>query len=171
MKLLGGFMAKTIQAPGPFLKLMLDKYKLNPFKLAKDIQLSQSAVRLITIGKTKISVPVALRLAKYFNTNPEYWLVLQMRYDLAEAAKDKALNKIIKGIPRAKKGAATKEPSKSTDVKAKAKAPAKRGRKPKTASAKTAARPKKAAKSRATGRAKAAGTKAAPRRGRPRKAK
>jgi addiction module HigA family antidote len=157
-------MAKPIQAPGPFLQLMLDKYKLNPFKLAKDIQLSQSAVRLITIGKTKISVPVALRLAKYFNTNPEYWLVLQMRYDLAEAAKDKALNKVIKGISRAKKGSDVKEPSKG--IVAKTKAPVKQGRKPRAASAKTAAMAKKTAKPKA-----AVGVKAASGRGRSRKAK
>jgi addiction module HigA family antidote len=98
-------MPKTLQSPGAFLTLMLEKYKLNPFKLSKDIKLSQSAVRLIAIGKTKISVPVAYRLAKYFNTNAEYWLKMQMTWDLAEASKDKALMGIIKSISRVKKSA------------------------------------------------------------------
>jgi addiction module HigA family antidote len=115
---------------------MLDKYKLNPFKLSKDIKLSQSAVRLISLGKTRISVPVALRLAKYFNTNPEYWLVLQMRYEIAEAQKDKALMDIVRGIPDVKKAAAAekakaaKKTSRATKAAAEKKAPAKRGRKP-----------------------------------------
>lgn len=136
-------MPKSIQAPGPFLALMLEKYKLNPFKLSKEIQLSQSAVRLITLGKTRISVPVALRLAKYFNTNPEYWLTLQMRYDLEEAEKDKALMSVIRGITQAKKGAAAKEKAPAKKPAAGKKAAAgkvtatagKRGRKPAAAKA------------------------------------
>ena len=99
-------MAKELQSPGSFLALMLEKYKLNPFKLSKDIHLSQSAVRLITIGKTKITTPVAMRLAKYFNTNPEFWLAMQMKWDIVEASKDKALVKIIKSISRVTKASA-----------------------------------------------------------------
>ena len=110
-------MAKVLQAPGPFLALMLEKYKLNPFKLSKDIQLSQSAVRLITIGQTKITVPVAMRLAQYFNTNPEFWLAMQMKWDIAEASEDKALMKIIKSIPKVSKGTAASAAKKSATTK------------------------------------------------------
>jgi len=99
-------MAKKLQSPGAFLALMLEKYKLNPFKLSKNIKLSQSAVRLITIGKTKITTPVAMRLAKYFNTNPEFWLAMQMKWDIAEASKDKKLVKIIKSISKVTKASA-----------------------------------------------------------------
>jgi addiction module HigA family antidote len=96
-------MAKKLQAPGAYLTQLLDKYNLNPFKLSKEIKLSQSAVRLITIGKTKISVPVAMRLSKYFSTNPEFWLQMQMKWDIAEASKDKSLTKIVKSITKVKK--------------------------------------------------------------------
>ena len=95
--------SKSLRAPGPFLELMLKKYKLNPSKLSEDIQMSQSAMRLIVIGKIKISVPVALRLAKYFNTNPEFWLAMQMKWEIAEAEKDNDLMKIVKSISVAKK--------------------------------------------------------------------
>ena len=95
--------SKTLQAPGPFLALMLKKNNLNPSKISRDIHLSQSAIRLITLGEIKISVQVAFRLAKYFNTNPEYWLAMQMYWDIAEAEKDKELMKIIKSISKAKK--------------------------------------------------------------------
>ena len=102
---------KTLQSPGAFLTQLLEKHNLNPFKLSKDIHLSQSAVRLIALGETRISVPVALRLAKYFNTNPEFWLSMQMRWDLAEASKDKALGNIIKSISKyTKDPAAGKKP-------------------------------------------------------------
>jgi len=103
----GEIMANAKQSPGSFLALMLEKYRLNPFKLAQDIHLSQSAVRLITLGKTKITTSVAMRLAKYFNTNPEFWLAMQMRWDVAEASKDKALMKVVKNISRVTKGSAS----------------------------------------------------------------
>jgi len=130
-------MAHKLQSPGAFLAIMLEKYNLNPFKLSKDIQLSQSAVRLITIGETKITTPVAMRLAKYFNTNPEFWLAMQMKWDIAEASKDKALAKVIKGISRV-----TKAPAGGSEKKA---ATAKKATKKKTAKKKKTTTKKKAA--------------------------
>ena len=94
-----------LQSPGEYLSNLLEKNNLNPFKLSKDIYLSQSAVRLIALGKTRISVPVALRLAKYFNNNPEFWLTMQMQWDLVEAEKDKDLMGIVKNISEYKKEA------------------------------------------------------------------
>jgi len=106
---------KPVQNPGVYLTNLFDKHNLNPFKVSKEIHLSQSAVRLITLGETRISVPVAMRLAKYFNNNPEFWLDMQMNWDLAEASKDKELTKIVKSISMFKKGevkkpAASKKP-------------------------------------------------------------
>ena len=142
----GAIMSKAVYSPGSFLTLLLEKNKLNPFKLSKDIHLSQSAVRLIVLGKTRISVPVAMRLAKYFNTTPESWLTMQMKWDLAEASKDKALINIVKNIskftkpaaavkkagavrkPAGKKPAVKKTAGKKKPASAKAKKAVKRGR-------------------------------------------
>jgi len=129
---------KPPQSPGVYLTEMLEKHALNPFKLSKDIHLSQSAVRLIALGKTRISVPVALRLAKYFNNNPEFWLTMQMKWDLTEAAKDKELTGIIKTISVYKKE--VKKPA------AKAKRPATKKAAAKKPVAKKAAKPKRPAK-------------------------
>ena len=146
-------MAKTIQSPGSFLTMQLEKHKLNPFRLSKDIQLSQSAVRLIVLGKTRVSVPVAMRLAKYFNTAPEYWLNMQMKWDLNEASRDKDLMKIIRNISKFQKGLsagkkpAVKIPSSAKKPKAKKKATVKAVKKPAAAKTKkTAARGRRAAK-------------------------
>ena len=123
-----------IQSPGIVLKGLLDKYQLNPTALARDIKLSQSAVRQITIEKAKISVSIALRLAKYFGTTAKYWLDIQSAYDLAEAEKDPKLLDVIKTIGKVKAPAsAAKKPA----------APAKKGAKP---AAKGAKAPKPAAK-------------------------
>ena len=110
-------MSKTLQAPGAFFALMLEKYNLNPFKISKDIHLSQPVVRLLALGKTKITTPIAMRLAKYFNTNPEFWLAMQMKWDVAEASKDKSLMKIVKSISRVTKGTASGGGEKTVSVK------------------------------------------------------
>ena len=97
-------MSKIIQSPGEFISNMLDKYRIPVLKFSKDISISQSAANLVVKGKTRISVPMAIKLAKYFNTNPEYWLKMQMDWDLAEAARDKKLMDSAKKISKFEKG-------------------------------------------------------------------
>ncbi|GHV95461.1 hypothetical protein AGMMS50293_17810 [Spirochaetia bacterium] len=135
-------MPKTILSPGTMLKTMLKKYQLTCTSLAKDIKVSYAMLRLITNDQAKISIPAAAKLAKYFNTVPEYWLVAQMKYDLAGAAKDKSLQKTIKSIPKVAK-----------PVKTKAKAKAKAAPKQKRGKA-APARGRRTAKSSATRRGK-----------------
>jgi addiction module HigA family antidote len=101
-------MPKQLQSPGTTLTLLLRSYQMNPTSLSKQIKLSQATVRLLTLDKTRVSVSAAMRLAKFFNTKPEYWLNLQNQYDLARAASNAKLKKIINSIPTAKKPAAAK---------------------------------------------------------------
>jgi addiction module HigA family antidote len=96
-------MAKSKQTPGSVLSLLLDEYQLNPNSLAKALNLSQSAVRQVITGKTKISVPTALRLSKFFGETPDYWLDLQRTVDLNEASNDAELQSILQGITKVKK--------------------------------------------------------------------
>jgi addiction module HigA family antidote len=79
-------MAKqTAKIPGVVLqKSFLDEYGLTPARVAQDTGLSQSAIRQILTGRTRISLNVAVRLAKYFGNTFQYWLDLQTQYDLAE---------------------------------------------------------------------------------------
>jgi len=96
------------QTPATVLQSLMDEYQLNPFSLAKAINLSNSAVRLLVIGKSKVTVPTALRLAKFFGQTPAFWLDLQREADISEASKDKELQDTLKNIQKAKKPAATK---------------------------------------------------------------
>jgi addiction module HigA family antidote len=98
------------QTPADALQTFMEDYQVTPAGLAKTIGLSQSGVRQIAIGKTGITVPAALRLAKYFGTTPDYWINLQTVKDLADAAKDPKLSAILKAIPKAKKPVAGKMP-------------------------------------------------------------
>jgi antitoxin HigA-1 len=96
------------QTPASVLQSLMDEYQLNPFSLAKAINLSNSAVRLLVIGKSKVTVPTALRLAKFFGQTPAFWLDIQREADISEASKDKELQDTLKAIPKAKKPAAPK---------------------------------------------------------------
>jgi addiction module HigA family antidote len=96
-------MPKSSITPGSVLKNLMDEYQLSPAKLAKEVSMSQSAIRQIVIGQTRITIPVALRFAKYFNTAPAYWIDLQTNAGLVEAAKDAKLSAIIKAIQKGKK--------------------------------------------------------------------
>jgi addiction module HigA family antidote len=96
-------MAKTKQSPGSLLLDLLDKYGLNCNRLSKEIKCSQTALRLISLDKSRITTSIALRLAKFFGTKPEFWLLAQMEYDLSAAEKNKTLNKVLKTISKAKK--------------------------------------------------------------------
>jgi len=125
-------MAKE-QSPGVVFKGYVDQYNLTAAKVAEDIKLSQSSIRLLIGGKLKISVPIALRLAKYFGTKAEYWINLQNAYELTETVKNPKLAAILKGIPHAKKQeakkAAAKKSAKKAPKKAAAKKPAKKAKK------------------------------------------
>jgi len=102
-------MPKTKQTPGSLLLDYLDKYNLNCNRLSREIKCSQTALRLISLDKSRITTSIAVRLAKFFSTNPEFWLNAQMEYDLAKAAVNKSLAKQLKGISKADKSAGGKK--------------------------------------------------------------
>ncbi|WP_461248822.1 HigA family addiction module antitoxin, partial [Treponema sp. R6D11] len=77
---------------------LIDRNGLNCNRVAKNIKCSQTALRLISLDKSRITASVAVRLAKYFNTKPEYWLLTQMKYDLVKVAGNKNLNKKLMNI-------------------------------------------------------------------------
>jgi len=93
-------MAKTKQSPGTLLLELIEKYNLNCNRVSKEIKCSQTALRLISLDKSRITTSIAVRLAKYFGTKPEFWLLAQMDYDLKKAANNKTLIKALKGISK-----------------------------------------------------------------------
>ncbi|MDR1899973.1 MAG: HigA family addiction module antidote protein [Treponema sp.] len=123
-------------APGTVLKeKFIDKYQLNPSQLAKALGLSQSAVRNITINKAKITLPIALRLAKYFQTKENYWIDLQNAYDLAALKEDKKFAAVLGKVKTAQMPEKKAETKKADAKKAPA-VKAKKARKPVAAAAK-----------------------------------
>jgi addiction module HigA family antidote len=103
---------QAVLVPGTVLKeSFLDKYQISVAKLSDDIGLSPSAIRQIINNKLKISIIIALKLAKYFDTPVKYWIDIQNAYELSELDKDAALTDSLKKIPKAKKAPPAKKPA------------------------------------------------------------
>ena len=84
--------------PGDILmEEFLKPMQLSQNRLAIEIKVPPRRIYEIVLGKRKITPDTALRLAKYFNMSPEFWLGLQMGYDL-DIATDTLRDKIYKEV-------------------------------------------------------------------------
>lgn len=69
--------------PGEILQEeFLSPLNLSQYRVAKDIDVPARRINEIVHGKRAISADTALRLGKYFNVSPQFWLNLQSHYDL-----------------------------------------------------------------------------------------
>lgn len=55
---------------------------LSQNRLAIDIGVPARRINEIVLGKRRVSADTALRLGRYFEMSPQFWLGLQMDYDL-----------------------------------------------------------------------------------------
>lgn len=55
---------------------------------ARALRVPMNRISAIVNGKGAITVDTAMRLARYFGTSPQYWLNLQVAYDLEAAAQE-----------------------------------------------------------------------------------
>ncbi|MFO7890319.1 MAG: HigA family addiction module antitoxin [bacterium] len=84
--------------PGEILmKEFLKPMGLSQNKVALDIRVPARRINEIVLGKRSITPDTALRLAKYFHMSPQFWLGLQMDYDL-DVAEDRFAEKIEKEV-------------------------------------------------------------------------
>jgi addiction module HigA family antidote len=71
--------------PGEFIELQyLEPLAMTPDELAR--RLKSSAILQVLKRKRGITADLALRLAKLFRTNAEFWMNVQNHYDLRTAA-------------------------------------------------------------------------------------
>ncbi len=74
--------------PGTILlEEFLQPMNLSQYRLAKDTSVPARRINEIVHGKRSITADTALRLGKFFNMTPQFWMNLQSRYDL-EVAED-----------------------------------------------------------------------------------
>ncbi len=74
--------------PGTILlEEFLQPMGISQYRLAKDTNVPPRRINEIVHGKRSITADTALRLGKFFNMTPQFWMNLQSRYDL-EVAED-----------------------------------------------------------------------------------
>lgn len=84
--------------PGEILfEELLKPMNLSQNRLALAIRVPPRRINEIVQGKRRITADTALRLAKYFNMSPQFWLGLQMDYDL-DVAEDELAGRLDKEI-------------------------------------------------------------------------
>ncbi len=66
----------------------LKPLELSQNRLALDIRVPARRINEIVHGKRRVTADTALRLARYFNMTPQFWLGLQMDYDIDIAEDD-----------------------------------------------------------------------------------
>lgn len=71
----------------------IEGFGITQHKLAVSIGVPPRRINEIVHGKRAITADTALRLGKYFQVEPQFWLNLQSRYDL-DVAKDRLADQI-----------------------------------------------------------------------------
>ncbi len=79
------------------LEEFLKPMELSQNRLALDIRVPARRINEIVHGKRRITADTALRLARYFGMSPQFWLGLQMDYDL-DVASDQLSDRLEKEV-------------------------------------------------------------------------
>lgn len=86
--------------PGEILlEEFLKPMKLSQNRLARDIGVSPRRINEIVLGKRGITAETALRLSRYFGMSAEFWMGLQMDYEL-DTESDRVGARIKTEVPR-----------------------------------------------------------------------
>jgi addiction module HigA family antidote len=70
---------------------------ISQYRLAKDIGLQPTRINQIAKGKAGVSAETALRLGRYFQMTPQFWMNLQSQYEL-ETAQDRLAGRLEKEV-------------------------------------------------------------------------
>ncbi|MEM9947345.1 MAG: HigA family addiction module antitoxin [Cyanobacteria bacterium P01_D01_bin.36] len=76
---------KPIHPGEVLLEEFLKPMNLSQNKMALALRVPARRINEIVLGKRRITADTALRLARYFEMSPRFWLGLQMDYDLDTA--------------------------------------------------------------------------------------
>lgn len=71
--------------PGEILREDLYEMGISLNQLARDLRVPMNRVSAIVNGKRGITADTAMRLARYFGASAQYWMNLQIAYELQAA--------------------------------------------------------------------------------------
>jgi addiction module HigA family antidote len=99
-------MAFSIPAPHPGETIREDIFEplgMSLNQLAKALDITATRLNEIVRGRRGITADTALRLARYLGTSAEFWLGLQLEYDLrtTRQARQRKIEKAVRPRPAA----------------------------------------------------------------------
>lgn len=83
--------------PGVYLKQLLDELKISQYRLARDLGVPAMRINHVVHGKRPVTAELALRLGRYFDQSPRYWMNLQSRYDM-DIAEDDLSEQVVREV-------------------------------------------------------------------------
>ncbi len=90
---------KPVHPGEVLLEEFLKPMNLSQNRLALDMGVPPRRINEIVLGKRSITADTALRLGRYFQMSPQFWLGLQMDYDLDVTA-DALANRLSREVKR-----------------------------------------------------------------------
>lgn len=73
--------------PGEILKAeFLDEMGISAGKLSRHINVPRTRIERLIKEETAMTIDTAVRLSKAFGTTPDFWMNLQVNYDLVSSA-------------------------------------------------------------------------------------
>jgi len=84
---------KSVHPGQVLLEEFLKPMGLSQNQLASSVYVSPRRIDEIVLGKRPVTANTALRLGRYFGTSPQFWLGLQMDYDL-DVAEDEIAERL-----------------------------------------------------------------------------
>ena len=85
--------------PGEILREeFLAPLKMSAHALALELKVAAPRINDIVRERRAISADTALRLARYFHTTPQFWLNLQMHYDLEMARETHLVERVNRDV-------------------------------------------------------------------------
>jgi len=69
--------------PGEIIRYeYLEPYKMTQQQLADALGISRVRINELILGKRSLTPDTAFRLAKFFNTTADFWITLQVNFDM-----------------------------------------------------------------------------------------
>ena len=76
--------------PGEILREeYLEPLGMSAGMLARNLNVPRTRIERLVAEETPITIDTALRLARFFQTTPEFWMNMQVGYDLKRLGEDK----------------------------------------------------------------------------------
>lgn len=91
---------KTPAHPGRIIKGSIEELELSITDAAKVLGVTRPTISKLVNGRASISPEMAIRLSKAFGSTPEFWLKLQLNYDLAQVQARADEIKVERYVPK-----------------------------------------------------------------------